>query len=69
MYREGSGKISKLKKQFSTIVTTSTTHHDFSNLLLQTENLYTLRGVPPEQKTIGYFRVEVGNVNNFQSIM
>jgi len=42
VYWEGSGKISKLKKQFSTRVTTLTTRHDSNNLLLQTENLYTV---------------------------
>ena len=39
MYWEGSGKISKLK-QFSTVVTMSTAHHDSNNLLLQPDNLY-----------------------------
>jgi hypothetical protein len=42
MYWEESGKISELKKQFSAGFTTSTTHHDTNNLLLQPENLYTL---------------------------
>ena len=42
MYWEGSGKIYKLKKQLSTRFTTSATHHDSNNLLLQTENLYTV---------------------------
>jgi hypothetical protein len=43
MYWERNGKISKLKKQFSTRATISTTHHDTNNnLLLQPENLYTL---------------------------
>ena len=41
MYWEGSGEISKLKKQFSTRVTTPTTHHDSNNLLSKPENLYT----------------------------
>ena len=40
-YWEGSGNISKLKKN-STEVTTSTTHHDSNNLLLKPENLYTV---------------------------
>jgi hypothetical protein len=36
MHWEESGKISKLKKkQFSTRVITSTTHHDSNNFLLQ----------------------------------
>jgi len=48
MYWEGSGKNSKLKKQISARVNTTTTHHDSKNLLLQSENLYSLRGVPPE---------------------
>jgi hypothetical protein len=48
MYWERSGKISKFKKQFSATVTTSTTHYDPNNLFLQPENLYTVRGVPPE---------------------
>jgi len=42
MYLEGSDKISKLKKQLSTTVTTSTTNHDFDHLLLKNENLYTV---------------------------
>ena len=40
MYWEVSGKISKLKKQFSTRVTTSTAHRDSNNLLVQPNNLY-----------------------------
>jgi len=42
MYWEEGGNISKLKKQFSTRVTTSTIHHDSNNLLWQPENLYTV---------------------------
>ena len=49
MYWDGSGNIFKLKKQFSTRVITSTTHHDSNNLLLQPENMCTLCRVPPEQ--------------------
>jgi hypothetical protein len=33
------------KKQFSPWVTTSTTHHDSSSLLLQSENLYTIENI------------------------
>jgi hypothetical protein len=40
VYWEGSGKISKLKKPFSTRVTILSTAHN-SNNLLQPENLYT----------------------------
>jgi len=48
MYWEGSGRISKLKNSFLE-VTTSTTHHDSNNHLLQPGNLYTVLLVPPEQ--------------------
>ena len=41
MYWEGSGRISKLKNSILQ-VTTSTTHQDSNNLLLQPENLYTV---------------------------
>jgi len=41
VYWEGSGKISKFKKHFSTGVTILSTRHD-SNNLLQPENLYTV---------------------------
>jgi len=52
----------QVKKQFST------THHNSNNLLLQPKILYTVKEVPPEQQTIGHYRMEVGIVNHFQSI-
>jgi len=42
MYWEVSGKIYKLKNNFSARVTTSKTQNDSNNLLLQPENLYTI---------------------------
>ena len=68
MYWEGSGKISKWKNSFLHESLFLQPIIDSSNLLLQPENLYTVGGSPPEQQTIGHYRVEVGTVNHFQSI-
>jgi hypothetical protein len=65
MYWEGSNKI---PKQFSTQISTSTTHHDSNNPLLKPENLYTVWGISPEQQTVGHHRVKVGMINHLQCI-
>ena len=68
MYWEGKGKLFKLKNKFSAWISNSATYHDYNNLLLKPESLYTVWGVPPEQQTIGHYRVEVRTVNHFHSI-